>query len=194
MTRATARRAGAGRPSGPDVAGRLVRWLLAVLTVALAFAAPIEPARAERTGLKASPSPPQAAVTQGDLRIERFWMRQPPPAARVGGGYATITNGGEEPDRLVGGRVDFAERFEIHEMAMEGGVMRMRAVEGGLDIPPGATVTLEPGGLHLMFMRLTAPPRAGDAVPVTLLFERAGEVTLDMHVAPTGARGPGRTH
>ena len=133
------------------------------------------------------------AVTHGALRIENAWTRQTPPGARAGGGYVTITNTGEEVDRLIGGSAPFAERFELHEMSVADGGMRMKEIEGGLAIGPGETVVLEPGGAHLMFLGLTEPPVAGSKVAVTLRFERAGEVTLDAWVAPIGARSPDAT-
>ena len=136
-------------------------------------------------------APTAAPVEAGDLRIADAWTRQPPPGARAGGGYATITNTGAEADRLGGGSVPFAERFEVHEMSVQDGVMRMSELGDGLPIAPGETVVLRPGGFHLMFIGITDPPAAGDTVPVTLLFERAGEVTLDLPVAGIGAAGPG---
>ena len=129
------------------------------------------------------------AVKVGDLVVAKAWTRAVPPGAKVGGGYLTVTNQGAEADRLVGGSAGFADRLEIHEMAVADGVMRMAPVEGGLAIPPGETVELKPGGFHVMFMGLSAAPKAGDAVPVTLVFERAGAVTVSMPVAPIGARG-----
>ncbi|MCR9219944.1 MAG: copper chaperone PCu(A)C [Alphaproteobacteria bacterium] len=134
---------------------------------------------------------PQAkaqSVKAGDLMIEQAWARATPPGARVGGGYLTITNHGAAPDRLIGGSVDFAERLEIHEMAMQGEVMKMRALPDGLEIPPGGAVTLKPGGYHLMFMGLKNALEQGARVPVTLAFERAGRVTVDLAVAGMGAK------
>ena len=129
-----------------------------------------------------------AAVTAGDLTITKAWTREAPPRARVGGGYLTITNNGSRADRLIGGAAPFAGRVEIHEMAVTDGVMRMAPVAGGLEIAPGATVELKPGGFHVMFMGLTEPPAEGDTVPVTLRFERAGAVTVSMPVAGVGAK------
>lgn len=126
----------------------------------------------------------------GDLVIETPWSRATPPNAPVAGGYMTITNEGDRPDRLVGGDAPFAGRVEIHEMAMDGDVMRMREIEGGLAIGPGETVTLEPGGFHVMFMDLSGSLAEGETVSVTLEFERAGSVTVDLSVAGMGARAP----
>ena len=135
-----------------------------------------------------TPVPGTAAV--GDIVIEAAWTRQSPPGARAGGGYALITNTGTEPDVLVGGSAPFADRFEVHEMSVADGVMRMAELPDGLTIPPGETVELKPGGLHLMFIGMTEPPVEGASVPVTLEFARAGTVTLDLPVAPIGATSP----
>ena len=86
-----------------------------------------------------------------------------PKGAPVGGGYLTITNKGSEPDRFTGGSVDFAKKLELHQMSMDKGVMKMRPVDGGIEIKPGETVTLKPGGLHIMFVGLDKPLEAGRA-------------------------------
>ena len=96
--------------------------------------------------------------------------------------YLTIANTGEEDDALVGAETDRAERVEIHEMIMHDGTARMQPVDGPLPIPAGETVMLEPAGTHLMLVNLTVDNRAGDSYDVTLEFERAGEVTLQVPV------------
>jgi copper(I)-binding protein len=98
----------------------------------------------------------------------------------------TITNHGASEDRLIGGSTPAAARVEIHEMSMDGGVMRMRKVPGGLAIPEGQTVTLAPGGYHVMFIGLKAPFATGERIPTTLRFQKAGAVTVDFEVSPTG--------
>lgn len=137
-----------------------------------------------------SAQPAEGPVRAGDLEIAAPWMREPPPGANVAAGYLSIRNTGEEADTLKGVAVSFARRSEIHEMAMSGGTMMMRPLPDGLVIAPGDTVTLQPGGLHLMFMGLTERPGEGETVRVTLTFDRAGEVTLDAPVASLGASGP----
>jgi hypothetical protein len=126
-------------------------------------------------------------VRAGDLVIENAWVRATPPGARAGGGYVTIRNEGVAADRLIAGRADFAGRVEIHEMRMEGEVMQMRPLPDGLEIPAGDTVTLKPGGYHVMFMGLKQGLEAGHAVSVTLIFDRAGAVELIFPVAKMGA-------
>ncbi len=131
-----------------------------------------------------------AAERVGDLVIDTPWTRATPPAANVAAGYLTITNTGATADRLIGGSAPFADRVEIHEMAMDDGVMRMRELDRGLALPPGETVNLEPGGFHVMFMALGEPLAAGTTVRATLRFERAGAVELAFPVAPLGATAP----
>lgn len=128
--------------------------------------------------------------TLGNLKIETPWTRATPGGAKMGGGYATITNSGSEADRLVAASTDASARVEIHEMGMTEGVMKMREIEGGLEIPPGETVVLEPGGFHVMFMGLNAPLKQGETIEVTLQFEKAGEIAVMMPIAAVGAKTP----
>ena len=121
-------------------------------------------------------------VKAGDLVITQAWTRATPNGAKIGGGYLTIENKGTAPDRLIGGASDAAGKLEVHEMAMQDGVMKMRPLDSGLTIDPGKTVKLAPGGYHLMMFDLKNPLKQGDAVPVTLKFEKAGEVKVTLAV------------
>lgn len=123
----------------------------------------------------------------GKLEIEHPWSRATPAGAAVAGGYLVIRNHGSEPDRLVGGEAAFAGRIEIHEMAMQDGVMRMRALLDGLEIPAGGEVELQPGGYHVMFMQLREPLAEGELRGVTLVFEQAGPVEVPFRVEAMGA-------
>jgi copper(I)-binding protein len=127
-------------------------------------------------------------VAAGNLVITQAWSRATPGGAQVAGGYLTIQNRGTLPDRLVSGATEAAKKVEIHEMAVNGGVMTMRPVDGGLIIEPGKTVAFAPGGRHLMFIGLTAPLKEGEQVPVALAFEGAGKVTVPFAVQGIGAR------
>ncbi|XYD07531.1 DUF1775 domain-containing protein [Methylobacterium sp. NMS12] len=133
-------------------------------------------------------------VKAGDLTIETPWLRATPNGAKVAGGYVRITNTGSAPDTLTGATVPFAKSSDIHSMSMEGGVMKMAPVTGGLTIKPGETVELKPGGYHLMFEDLTGAPKAGETVTGTLTFQRAGAVPVTFTVAPIGAGAPGGQH
>ncbi|WP_193177196.1 copper chaperone PCu(A)C [Oricola nitratireducens] len=120
--------------------------------------------------------------TLGDLVIVHPVARATPPGAPVSGGYMTIQNKGTEADRLIGGAADFAGKVEIHEMAMQGDVMKMRQLEDGLEIPAGGEVTLKPGGYHVMFMMMKQPLEAGTKQKVKLIFQKAGEIDVDFNV------------
>src|SRR2546423_1712027 len=122
----------------------------------------------------------------GSLVIHQPWSRATPKNAPVAGGYLKITNTGTAPDRLVGGSADGAKRFEIHEMKMDDGVMKMRELKDGLEIPPGATVELKPGSYHIMMMNLSRPLAKGDKVKGSLTFEKAGQVEVEFAVAGRG--------
>jgi periplasmic copper chaperone A len=131
--------------------------------------------------------------TAGSLKIGHPWARATPKGAAVAGGYLKITNTGKEPDRLIGGSVAFAGRFEIHEMSHEGGVMKMRHLPKGLEIKPGETVEFKPGSYHLMFMDLKQP-LVKDQTPRpkgTLMFEKAGKVEVEFAVEAIGASPKG---
>jgi uncharacterized protein YcnI len=130
----------------------------------------------------------------GTLVIEAPWARATPAGAQVAGGYLKIANTGSTPDRLIGGSFPVASAVEIHEMAMADGVMKMRELDKGLEIPPGQTVELKPGGYHLMLTGLRAPLKEGGSVTGRLVFEKAGALDVELKIAPMGARSPGHSH
>jgi copper(I)-binding protein len=125
----------------------------------------------------------------GDLTIQHPWSRATPPGAKVGGGYLTVTNNGSSADRLVGGSAEISTRFEIHDMAVENGIMKMRPA-GPIEIAPGATLSLAPGGKHIMMVGLTQTPKEGDTIAGTLVFEKAGTVKVEFKVEALGASAP----
>ena len=126
----------------------------------------------------------------GNLEIRQPWTRATPPTAQAGGGFLVVANTGTTPDRLIAAKSPAAERVEVHEMKMDGNVMRMRPVEHGIDSPAGGTVELTPGGLHVMLSGLKAPFATDAKVPLTLVFEKAGSVDIEMPVEAMGATGP----
>lgn len=126
----------------------------------------------------------------GALEISHPWTRATAPTAKAGGGYLVITNKGTTPDRLVAAQSTASQKVEIHEMKMDGNVMRMRELAGGLEIPPGGSVMLKPGGYHIMFMELKAPLAKDTKVPVTLVFEKAGKIDVDFAVQAAGSGEP----
>jgi uncharacterized protein YcnI len=142
------------------------------------------PAPGVRIVAAQSAAPSQQKV--GTLTIEQPWSRATPNGAKVGGGYVRITNTGSTSDRLTGGSFAGASRVEVHEMALENDVMRMKQVQGGLEIKPGATVELKPGAHHLMFMDLKEPLREGQTIKGRLMFEKAGPVDVEYSVRGMG--------
>jgi len=131
----------------------------------------------------------------GAIEIRQPWTRATPPTAQAGGGFLVLTNTGTTPDRLIAVKSPAADKVEIHEMKMDGNVMRMRAVDKGIEIPPGGTVELKPGGFHIMFMGLKEPFAKGAKVPLTLVFEKAGSVDTELSVEAMGAASaPDRKH
>ena len=150
--------------------------LLSLIAVAAALASPVW----------------AADYKLGSLEIDQPWTRATAPTAKTGGGFVTITNKGTTPDRLVAVRSAASDKVEVHEMKMDGNVMRMREIDKGLEIPPGATVTLKPGGYHIIFMELKAPFAKDAKVPVTLVFEKAGSIDVELAVQAMGAATPGQ--
>jgi copper(I)-binding protein len=124
----------------------------------------------------------------GDLRVTTPMLRATAPNAPVAGGFVRLENTGQTDDTLVAAAIagGVASRVELHAMEMNDGVMSMSEVEGGIAIPAGETVTLMPGGLHIMLMGLNVPLTEGESHEVTLTFEEAGEITLDMPVRGLG--------
>ena len=118
----------------------------------------------------------------GSLEIDHPFARATPPNAPVSGGYMTIRNSGEEADRLISGEADFADRVEIHEMKMDGEVMKMRQLADGLEIPAGGEVVLKPGGYHVMFIGIDSQFKDGETRNVKLTFEKAGSIEIGFDV------------
>ena len=130
----------------------------------------------------------------GSLEINHPWARATPKGAMVAGGYLKIVNTGDAADRLVGGSTPAAGKFEIHEMSMDGGVMKMRPLPKGLEIKPGQTVELKPGSYHLMFVGLKEPFEQGKRVKGTLQFEKAGTVEVEYAVEAMGGAPEHKGH
>lgn len=143
-----------------------------------------------------APAPAQAHdYKAGSLEIGHPWARATVPGMRAGAAFLTVANhDGVAADRLVAARTPAADKAELHEHVRDGDVMRMRPVAGGIEIPPGATVALAPGGLHIMLIGLKAPLAAGSRVPLTLVFERAGEVAVELAVGPLSAPAGEASH
>jgi len=126
----------------------------------------------------------------GDIAIGHPYARATAPGQPTGGAYLRVENRGAQGDRLVSASADVSRSVELHEMKMDGDVMRMRPV-AAVEVPAGQSVVLEPGGVHIMLLGLKAPLKEGDRFPLTLKFEKAGEVKVEVHVEAPGA-GPAR--
>jgi periplasmic copper chaperone A len=146
---------------------------LALATLLIGFVAP---ALAQGTG--------NTAVT-----VEQPWARATPAGAKTGAVYMTLDNKSGTADRLTGASSDVAETLQIHEMKVENGVMQMRQLAGGLPIPAGGSVVLKPGSYHVMLIGLKKPLTAGEEFPLTLTFEKAGNISVTVPVQAMGATG-----
>jgi copper(I)-binding protein len=122
----------------------------------------------------------------GGITVVAPWARATPGGAKVGGAYLELKAAAGADDRLVSASSTASGTVEIHEHASEGGVMKMRRVDG-LVVPGGASVMLKPGGYHLMLMDLKQPLKQGDKLQLTLTFEKAGTLSVEGPVAPIGA-------
>ena len=120
------------------------------------------------------------------VRVDAAWSRALPPVSDTGAVYVTVTNLGVQPDALVGAETPMAERAELHEHVMQDGLMKMRKVDA-VKLAPGGTVVMEPGGLHVMLMKLAQPLEAGTSFPITLHFRSAPTVTVSVSVMSMGA-------
>lgn len=132
-------------------------------------------------------------ATQGLILTEGF-ARATLPGAPVGGAYVTLQNNGADDDRLVAVSSPAAGRMEIHDMLMEGDMMKMVPLPDGISIPAGGTVVLEPMGKHLMLMDLNGPLIEGETVEITLTFERAASITVELPVAAINAAASSHGH
>ncbi len=132
-----------------------------------------------------------------DIRVEQPWSRAMPPTAPAAAAYFVLHNTGAGADRLVGAATPIAGKAELHEHAHVGGVMQMREVAGGIPLPAGAEVSFQPGGYHVMLLELPRQLKDGEQFPLTLRFEKAGELTVEVpvrHMAPAMQGGHHHGH
>ena len=129
-----------------------------------------------------------AHAADARIAVSHPWLRATPRTAPVAGGYVTLTNNGKEPDTLVSASLPMAPEGQVHTMTMKNGVMAMRRLDDGLAIAPGATVTLRPGGDHLMFLKPTAQLKEGESVQGSLVFKHAGTVPVTFAVGGMAAK------
>jgi len=150
------------------------------LVASLAACSPpaAKPADAPKPEAAAAQAPASAATPV----VSDAWATPSMGGAKMAAGYLKITNPGGLPDRLLSAASPRAGSVMIHEMKMDGAMMSMAPVQGGVEIPAGGSVELAPGGYHMMLEGLTAPLKIGETVPVTLTFEKAGEVKAELSV------------
>ncbi|MGF1473967.1 MAG: copper chaperone PCu(A)C [Geminicoccaceae bacterium] len=134
--------------------------------------------------------PSSQAGEAGDLTIQDPWARETTANAQAGGAYFTIENSGSDPDRLTGAEAGIAERVELHTHEITDGVARMVSIDV-IDVPGGDQVELAPGGLHIMLIGLNDPLVEGETFPLSLVFERAGTVEIEVAVKDIGHQGSG---
>jgi periplasmic copper chaperone A len=178
--------------------------LLTAVSIVTAYACEMNHASAtgiKRPGGEATASVRLAAVGQpaamqdaaapviiGDLQISQAWVRATLPGQPAAGGFLTIENKGQAADRLLSASSPLTPVTQIHEMKMEGDVMKMAELADGLEIPAGGKVELKPGGFHIMFLALDRQVMEDETVKVILSFEKAGKVEIDMPVQPANAK------
>lgn len=126
--------------------------------------------------------------TVGSITVLHPWARATPGPAKAGAGYLGIKNDGAIADKLVKAESNLSKRTELHTHLMDGGIMKMVHIEEGVEVPAGQEVTFEPGGLHVMFMGLKGPFKEGESLPITLYFEKAGKVDVELIVKAVGAK------
>jgi hypothetical protein len=146
-----------------------MKYCLSVFVLALALVAPTTLAH---------------DYSQGPVKVDHPWSRPTPPGTPMGVGYMSISNSGSSDITLVGAATPRAGSVSIHETSMHDGVMRMAPVKGGLVIPEGSTVELKPHSFHLMLEKLKSPLREGESIPLTLSFEGAEDMQVELNVAP----------
>jgi uncharacterized protein (TIGR02001 family) len=128
-----------------------------------------------------------AFAESSSIQVEKPWARATPAGATTGAVYMTISNKSSAADRLTGASSDVADKLQIHEMKVVNGIMEMREVADGLPVPAGGAVMLKPGSYHIMLIGLKKPLEVGDTLPLTLAFEKAGSVSIDVPVKAMGA-------
>ncbi len=136
-------------------------------------------------------------VRHSGIEIEHPWVRETPKGTEIAAGFAKIRNVSKEADRLMSASIRGASSGEIHEMKLDGDVMRMREVPGGILLAPGEAVELKSGGMHIMFRGLTKGLEAGEYIDGWMKFEKAGKIDVEFYVeplAPGPASGGGHAH
>jgi len=130
-----------------------------------------------------------SAAMAGDITVSKPWARASAGMAKAGAAFMYILNETGKDDTLIGAKANVSKKVELHTHLMDNGVMKMRQVKGGIPVKNGATQELKPGSFHVMFMGLEKPFKEGTTIPVTLVFEHAGEKNIDVEVQGPGSMG-----
>ncbi len=133
-----------------------------------------------------------AQAFAGDITVNHAWARASAGMAKAGAAFMMIKNEGGS-DKVLSAKADVSAKVELHTHIMDGEIMRMRQVDS-IDVAGGAVTKLAPGGLHVMLIGLKAPLKEGDSFPMTLVFEKAGEIAVDVKVKKPGAMGAHKGH
>ena len=157
---------------------KFVKSALMVLAMGLAF-----------TSVNSTVAIADSHGKHASVMAKEAWARSRTPTAKVGGAFMMLHNMGKEDDRLIGARSPISGRTEVHTTKMTDGVMKMIHLKEGIEVKAGETVMLKPGGYHVMFMGLKEPMSEGKTFPVTLIFQKAGEVEVMVSVKKAGAMG-----
>ncbi len=131
----------------------------------------------------------QSTSKIGPIEVSNAWARASAGRAGAGAAYFEIRNHGGKSDRLVSAKTDVSRMASLHAHIMKDNIMRMVRVDG-LEVPAGGRATLRPGGHHVMLMGLAQPLMRGHSFPLSLTFEKAGTVTVEVVIMGPGARGP----
>ena len=126
------------------------------------------------------------------ITVEQPWARATPAGAMTGAVYMTLANKTGTADRLTAAASDVAQKVQIHEMAVVNGIMQMRELANGLAVPANGSVTLKPGGYHVMLIGLKKQLIAGQTIPLTLTFAKAGTISITVPIQSIGATQSGK--
>lgn len=135
-------------------------------------------------------APTEVEAVTSQIAVTDGWSRETAVGQDAGGAFMMLSNSGTSADRLTGGSTPVAGEVQVHAVDMTGGVMRMRQLTDGLEIPASATVALKPGSFHIMLMKLKRPLQQGEKYPVTLTFEKAEPIEVELTVQTVGSQGP----
>ena len=153
----------------------LVKNILALAIVLVSFLLPAKIVYADQGNL---------------LKINESWSRATTSSQKTGAVFLKIKNVGMHSDKLIGVEADIANHSSLHQMIHENGVMKMRAIKGGIKVSANSEVILSPGQKHIMLMGLKKRLKENSNIPLTLIFEKSGKINVLAIVLPAGSRGP----